>query len=200
MLGASICFAAPVEDARGFRFDLPTGFEAIAPAATTWQRADQQSPSFAALTLSGLGATIAQAPTDHAIVESNARQAAAPVGITIESFAYRTLRWKGLDLEVLELRSLANGAIIFQLTTQLPFEHEAMQVGMLGMASNEANLRSEFDAFILSFDGPVTWKSADQQRDRRLGELAGSICGLMVVLAFSLAAWLLFRKAKTRPS
>ncbi len=198
LLTAAASFAAPVDDPRGFHFDLPEGFESIAPGSSTWQRGAQQSPSFAVLTLSGLGATIAQVPTDHAIVESSARRTAAPANIVIESFAYRTLVWKDLDLEVLETRANANGVTVFQLTTQLPFENEAMQVGILGLASNETNLRTEFDTFVRSFDGPVTWKTADQQRDRQLGQLLGAGCGLLLVLAFPLGAWLLFRKSKPR--
>lgn len=195
---AAASFAAPVDDPRGFHFDLPAEFEAIAPGSSTWQRGTQQSPSFTVLTLSGLGGTIAQVPTNHTIVEASAREAAAPAGITMQSFAYRTLVWKGLELEVLESHANANGSDIFQLTVQLPFEHEAMQVGILGMASNQASLRTDFDAFIQSFDGPVTWKTAEQQRDRQLGQLAGTLCGLLFVLAFPLGAWLLFRKAKAR--
>ncbi|MBM4780067.1 MAG: hypothetical protein GQE15_20375 [Archangiaceae bacterium] len=194
---ALLTAAAPVQDARGFRFEVPAGFEAQPDLATgirTWQRANQTSPSFAALTLTGLGGTIAQVPTNHAIVESSAREAAAPGGITMESFAYRTLLWKDLELEVLESRANANGTEFFQLTVQLPFEHEAMQVGLLGLASNEALLRHDFDTFIRSFDGPVTWKTAEQRNDRQLGQLLGSLFALLVVLAFPLGAWLLLRK------
>lgn len=118
----------------------------------------------------------------------------------MQSFVYRSLVWRGLELEVLETRTHANGSDFFQLAVQLPFAHEAMQVGALGPASNGASLRTEFDTFIQSFEGPVTWKTADQRRDRQLGQLGGSFCGLLFVLAVPLAAWLLFRKSKTRPS
>lgn len=197
LLTATASFAAPVDDPRGFHFVVPAGFETqpdIAAGTRTWQRADQQSPSFAALTLTGLGGTIEQVPTNHAIVESSARAAAAPAGITMESFTYRTLIWKDLELEVLESRANANGTEIFQLTVQLPFEHEAMQVGLLGMASNEASLRAEFDTFIRSFDGAVTWKTETQRHDRQLGQMLGALFALLLVLAFPLGAWLVFRK------
>lgn len=195
LLTAAVSLAAPVEDPRGFRFEVPAGFEAQPDLATrTWQRANQDSPSFAALTLTGLGGTIAQVPTNHAIVESSAREAAAPAGITMESFTYRTLVWKDLELEVLESRANANGTELFQLTVQLPFEREAMQVGLLGLASSDALLRHDFDTFIRSFDGPVTWKTAAQRHDRELGQLLGSVFALLLVLAFPLGAWLLLRK------
>ncbi|MBL8938554.1 MAG: hypothetical protein JNM69_28560 [Archangium sp.] len=197
MLTAAVSIAAPVKDPRGFRFEVPAGFEAQPDLATgirTWQRANQDSPSFAALTLTGLGGTIAQVPTNHAIVESSAREAAASAGITMESFTYRTLVWKDLELEVLESRANANGTELFQLTVQLPFEREAMQVGLLGLASSDALLRHDFDTFIRSFDGPVTWKTAAQRHDRQHGQLLGSVFALLVVLAFPLGAWLLLRK------
>lgn len=197
LLTGAMTFASPVEDPRGFDFVVPAGFEAQPDLATgirTWQRATQDNPSFAALTLTGLGGTIAQVPINHAIVESSAREAAAPAGITMEAFSYRTLLWKDLELEVLESHASANGAELFQLTVQLPFEHEAMQVGLLGLASNEARLRTDFDTFIRSFDGPVTWKTAAQRHDRELGQMLGALFALLLVLAFPLGAWLVFRK------
>lgn len=197
LLTAATSFAAPIDDPHGFHFVVPAGFEAqpdLAAGIRTWQRATQDNPSFAALTLTGLGGTIAQVPTNHAIVESSAREAAAPAGITMEAFSYRTLVWKDLELEVLESHASANGAEFFQLTVQLPFEHEAIQVGLLGPAANEAKLRSDFDSFIRSFDGPVMWKTAAQRHDRELGQMLGALFALLLVLAFPLGAWLVFRR------
>ncbi len=186
-----------VEDARGFSFDVPPTLSALPelmPGVRTWGRGAIAQPSFRRLTVSGFGGRLPQQPANHAIVEESARVAAGQSGLTIDSFAYRTVTWRDLEIELLIERTHIADSEVVAVNGALPFVPEAMLIGLMGPASEAGAIDAEFDAILATFEGKSSWKTATQRRDRARGEAAGALCGLLLLLAFPVAAWRLFRK------
>ncbi|MDX2013245.1 MAG: hypothetical protein SFW67_23820 [Myxococcaceae bacterium] len=196
---SSAALGEVVKDERGFSFELPAGYAAQAdllPGTRTWGRGELGEASFARLTVTGLGGRIPTTPPNHTILEASARASAATYGLALDSFEYRPLRWRELELEVSTQHCHREHLRFVQHSLGLPFAREGVQVSLLGPEAESERLRSEFDGVIASFDGE---RSTDAPRAKETawstGETLGALCGLVVMLSIPLAAWRLFRKS-----
>jgi hypothetical protein len=198
LLASLSALAAPLHDTKnGFSIDVPAGFvrldEPLVPGALHFFQREQP---WSVISIMPFGGTISQRPSDHAIVEASAREAAAKTGTVISRFEYRNVTWKGYTLEVLGTYADASprGPAV-AWATQIPLEKGAVQVQWVGLTADAAKLLPEFDALVASIDGASSWPPpGDAEASRRLGTIAGTVAGLGCIGALAFVAWLLFRK------
>lgn len=143
--------ATRVADAElGFSFDLPEGFEALAPAAKppkyrhAFARAVSGEPSRVIL-VEALGGTLPKkrlSPQDIAARKS----------ISLLSF-----NWRGLEVDGVRVPEKLQDTDYLTFNVQIPLRPQAIQIGFGGPAESESQLRSLAENVLATLDGNSTW-------------------------------------------
>ena len=172
----------------GATFAVPDGYEAAPaspppaagqPAPLVFTRGQMNSDSFGVLQVVPLRGTIGREKMDRKIVEDSARAAIQGSGATMTGFDYRTARWNGFELELVVGRVSRQGRKLVTFSTQVPLVRHALQLSLMGAASDEARLDAEFQATLASLTGQSSWLT-DEQRSERLGRIVGLVVGALV--------------------
>jgi hypothetical protein len=205
---ASACFVASAfaggsfhDPEREFSFTLPDGFveqpggqrgEKLALAFT---RGEMGQPGYAVLQISSLGGTIGRSKIDPAIVERAARNVARGSGIEITKFEYRTVKWRGFDLDLVISQAVKNNVPILTFSTQIPLARQAVQINLAGAATEEERLSADLHGIVLSLNGQSSWLT-DAERSERLAFSVGGIAGVLGVIV--VAVFLALRELRHR--
>jgi hypothetical protein len=195
---AGTAFASErVNDAEhGLSLVVPDGFvdlpSAMGPRTLhAYQRGNPTEGSFAMVELRSLGGTIGREPIDRAMVENAANQAARAQGAEISGFDYRKTKWKSFDLDLMVVWMGAGEDKVVTLAAQVPLAKQAVQVQIVGPATEEARIRQDLDAFLAGLDGKSNWLSEDE-RGEKISRLIGTAVG--VLLGLGIVVWWKRRK------
>lgn len=196
---AALVLAATIrDDARGFSFEAPKGYERApqvqAPTLYLFTRGTQGSPDFAAIQLVDLGATLArETQLKPDVVEASARKEAAKSGVAMTRFEYKKTHWQGFELDLVMSEASFGGNRIITLATQVPLASNAVQLQLAGQ--DEAALSADLQTLLGSLVGESNWLT-EAQRDRQLGERTGRIAGLVVGVAIAVVAMYLIGRRR----
>ena len=173
LLGASLLVAVGdaragriADDALGASFALPEGFQDLsggAPGLRAFSRGVVGAGSYAVLRLHALAGEIGREPLDRAVAERAARRSLEAAGVdpSTARFDYRTVRWKGFDLELFVSRARIGDGEQITLVTQVPLVTRALQIELLGPAADEPRLAADLAALLASLDGRASWTAIE---------------------------------------
>ena len=183
--------------AHGFSVDIPDGYSDApktddARVIHGFVHGALGEDGTSMIQLQSLGGTIGRGPLIHETVEKAARASVEGSGIEISAFEYRTAKWKTFDVNVLVVRLHSGDRKLVSLATQIPLAKQAIQIYLMGPASDEAKLEGDFHSMLASLDGKSNWLS-DEERSEKLGELTGQ--ALVVGLGIAVGIWA-FRRRK----
>lgn len=195
---ASSALAETFHDAElDYRFELPAGYRPHTPGfgrpreRSAFLRGELRVGSYAALSVQGLGGTIGRGAVDRQAVERAAHTAAERTGVEPTRFEYSNARWQRFELEVVATRISTGNVEVVTLAVQVPLARQALQLVLLGPATELARLRSELTAMLGTLQGHSNWRS-DEQRERPSSE------GVWTSLAIGLGAMALLALLRWR--
>lgn len=204
-LSAPALAAEVADPAHGFSFTPPEGYQPLPPTSNpaalhSLTRGTPDEPSYAAITISSMGAPLApDSKLQPEVVKANAREAAARSGWTLARLEFRHDAWQGLDLDTVLSVIDAGGTSALSLATQVPLEPVAVMVMTAGPPAEEARLAKEHAALLASLHGASTRLPDGRIEDERLGPTVGFLAGLLVVTTVALVALIVAaRRIRTR--
>jgi hypothetical protein len=184
---------------RSFSFTLPSGYRDF-PAGKnepkvlySYVRGEPNSASFAIFRLEALSGTIGREPLGHEGVERAARKSLRGTGFELTRIDYEKTTWREFTLELLVDRMSAGDRHWIALGVQIPLAKKAVQLGLVGPAAEEAQLRADMKSVLASFTGASSWLT-DNERSERLGRNIGFVATIVITL--SIVAFVRRRKLK----
>ena len=175
-----------------FSFALPSGYRDF-PAGKngpkvlySYIRGDPSAASFAIFRLEALPGTIGSELLVHEVVERSARESLRGTGLEITRVDYQKTTWQAFTLDLLVSRMSAGDRHLIALGVQIPLAKKAVQLGLMGPATEEAQLMADMKSVLASFAGTSSWLT-DAERSERLGRSIGLVTGFVVASVIGVA-------------
>lgn len=174
----------------GFRLSVPDGFvqapgKVEGKVVVAFQRlpaANEKFPTF--IVVSRLGGVIGREKIDP-------KEFAGPNSqVTIMDE-----KWKSFDIEVFGVPEQLNNLNVVTFNAQVPLKPEAIQIGVMGEAGKENELRKVLRSILANLDGETNWLT-NRQRAKGITE---GIMSITITIAVVVVVWRAVRKRKSSP-
>lgn len=173
------------EESLGLTLQLPDEMQPVSTAQLrvsdvigAWSDATAQRRASRVVTLRRLGGVIGR----------EEYQDGAPVGKGGNAKVTH-LTWAGFSIVGAELYEEADGRRWYTINAQVPVKAEAVQLGVTGLAGEEAEVRATLQSLLDGLKAPSSWLS----RSERSGRLARAAGRIGIIAGVLIGLWLLAR-------
>jgi hypothetical protein len=157
----------------GFKATLPDGLDDFSTNMRVKALVSRGKVSPAGLTkmiaIQDLGGVIGR--------EDLSKMPARPRNATLEKTS-----WKGFEIDVFRIVENINGTSFVTFNAQVPLRPRAIQVSVVGPASDDSAVRKEMQTIVTSVEGPTNWLTAEERSARIQQNYLAIIIGLFALI------------------